>query len=339
MVRHLALKLRGLDPPVWAMAMIYAIGGAMCLFAAAFPISPETPVTLARVIGGICLLGAVLILCVGNRFTTLGLQAVALAGTLTNGVLVSACATDYGAALNSFAWIWIGVYSGQFFEQRAVRFQCAALVVVSGVALKLSGLPGMVTAWVLVSGSSVLASEALARVNSRLRRQLATDPLTGMMNRAGFPDAAERVRAQAVREGNPVSIALVDLDEFKRVNDVQGHAAGDKLLVELGRAWRGELRGSDVLARLGGDEFVLVLAGTGVEGAGEALGRLRAVSPIAWSAGVVEWRRDESLDRAMARADADLYRSKRTRPACEDVVAWTPVITSTAPTTTPSAVA
>ncbi|MBS1844407.1 MAG: GGDEF domain-containing protein [Actinobacteria bacterium] len=339
MVRIIALKLRGLPPAVWAMAMIYAIGGSMCIFAAAFPISPETPVTLARVIGGSCLLGALVVLCIGRRFTPLGLQAAALAGTLTNAVLVSACATDYGAALNSFAWLWIGIYSGQFFEQRAVRIQCAAIIVASGVALKLSGLPGMVTAWVLVAGSSALASEALARVNSRLRRQLTTDPLTGMMNRAGFAEASERVRALAVREGRSVSIALIDLDGFKRVNDVQGHAAGDELLVELGRAWRGALRGSEVLARLGGDEFGLVMAGAGLDGAEEALERMRAASATGWSAGVVEWRRDESLDRAMARADADLYRAKRTRRACEDVVAWTPVITTTATTTTPSAVA
>lgn len=339
MVRNVALKLRGLPAPVWAMAMIYAIGGAMCLFAAAFPISSETPVTLARVIGGICLLGAAVILCIGRRFTPRGLQVAALAGTITNGVLVSACATDYGAALNSFAWLWIGIYAGQFFEQRAVRFQCVAIIVASGVALKLSGLPGMVTAWVLVAGSSALASEALARVNSRLRLQLTTDPLTGMMNRAGFADASELLRALAVRDGRPVSIALIDLDDFKRVNDMRGHAAGDELLAELGQAWRTELRGSEVLARLGGDEFALVLAGAGIDGASEALERLRAASAIGWSAGVVEWRGDESLDGAMARADAELYRAKGARRACEDVVAWTPAITTTASTTKPFAVA
>ena len=104
-------------------------------------------------------------------------------------------------------------------------------------------------------------------------------------------------------------------------------------------AWRTELRGSEVLARLGGDEFALVLAGAGVDGADEALERLRAASAIGWSAGVVEWRGDESLDGAMARADAELYRAKGARRACEDVVAWTPAITTTASTTKPFAVA
>jgi len=178
--------LRKLPAPVWAMAMIYGVGGAMCLFAAAFPISPEAPIALARVVGCGSLVGAVLIVCFGRRLPPVAFQVAAIVGTLTNSVLVSACTTNYGAALNSFAYLWIGIYAGQFFEQRAVRVQCAVIVVASGVALKISGLPGMVTAWTMVAGSSVLASEALARVNSRLRLQLTTDPLTGLLNRSGF---------------------------------------------------------------------------------------------------------------------------------------------------------
>jgi diguanylate cyclase (GGDEF)-like protein len=339
MVRNLALKLRALPAPVWAMAMIYGVGGAMCLFASVFPLSDEAPIALARAVGVWCLLGSAVILWIGRRMSPFGLQAAALGGTLTNAVLVSACATNYGAALNSFAWLWIGIYAGQFFEQRAVRFQCGAIIVASGVALHLSGLPNMVTAWAMVAGSSVLASEALARVNSRLRRQLTTDSLTGLLNRAGFADAAERARATAARDAKPVAIALIDLDGFKRVNDLRGHAAGDELLSGLGRAWRGELRGSEVLARLGGDEFVLVLAGADVAGAEEALERLRTASAVEWSVGAVEWSPGESLDRAMARADVELYRAKRARRDCEDVGRWAPRISRNKTTTTPSAVA
>jgi diguanylate cyclase (GGDEF)-like protein len=338
MIKNPLPRLRGLPAEVWAMAMIYGVGGAMCWVAATFPISPEAPVTLARVVGVVCLVGAVLILRFGRRMPPRAFQVAAIAGTLTNSLLVSACTTDYGAALNSFAYLWIGIYVGQFFEQRAVRVQCAVIVVASGIALKISGLPGMGTAWVMIAGSSVLASEALARVNSRLRRQLTTDPLTGLLNRAGFADAAERARAMAVREEGPVSLALIDLDGFKRVNDLRGHAAGDELLVDLGRAWRGELRGSEVLARLGGDEFVLVMPGAAAVGAEAALERLHAASATEWSVGVVEWGRGETLDRAMARADAELYRAKRARPGCEDVGPWTRVSNQAGTTTRPPAV-
>ncbi len=140
------------------------------------------------------------------------------------------------------------------------------------------------TAWVLIAGSCTLAGEALARLNTRLRTQLVTDPLTGLLNRAGFGEAAERLLALAAREDLPVSVALIDLDGFKQVNDLNGHAAGDELLVELGRAWARELRGSEVLARLGGDEFALLFVADGVA-AVDALGRLREAAPVGWSVG------------------------------------------------------
>jgi len=328
---RLIARVRRLPPQVWAMAMIYGIGGSMCIFAATFPISPTTPVTLARFLGIGCLLGSFLLLRFGAPLSERGLQIAALAGTVVNSVLVAACTTDYGGALNCFAYLWIGIYVGQFFNQRAVRLQCAAIVIASGVALELSGLPGMVTAWMLVAGSSVLASETLARLNTRLRNQLITDPLTGLLNRAGFVAAAERIYALADRGGMPVCVALIDLDGFKQVNDLQGHAAGDELLIELGEAWGRELRGSEVLARLGGDEFALVLAGSGRGGAADALDRLRGASPVDWSVGLVEWRRGETLDRAMAQADEELYRAKRARRAARiesgqlpESGAWTP---------------
>jgi diguanylate cyclase (GGDEF)-like protein len=309
--RRLGHRLRRLPAPVWALALIYGVGGAMCLFAAAFPISKSAPTTLATVVGIILICGSLLLLRIGGAVSTRGLQVAAFAGTIVNSVLVANCTTNYGGALNSFAYLWIGIYAGQFFEQRAARFQAAALVVASGVALWLSGLPGMITAWALVAGSSVLATEALARLNSRVRTQLVTDPLTGLLNRSGFVDAAERMRSVADRSGLPISIALIDLDQFKQVNDRQGHAAGDELLVDLGHDWRAELRGSEVLARFGGDEFALALVGTERAGAEDALRRLRLASPANWSVGLVEWRQGESLDRAMARADEELYRAKR----------------------------
>jgi diguanylate cyclase (GGDEF)-like protein len=311
LTRRLERRLRRLPAPVWALALIYGVGGLMCLFAAAFPISKTAPTTLATVIGIILLCGAAALLRFGGRLPMRALQAAAITGTLINTVLVANCTTNYGAALNSFAYLWIGIYAGQFFEQRAARFQAAVLVVASGVALWLSGLPGMITAWALVAGSSVLATEALARLNSRLREQLVTDPLTGLLNRSGFVAEAERMRSVADRAQLPISIALIDLDQFKQVNDQQGHAAGDELLIELGRDWLAELRGSEVLARFGGDEFALALVGTGRAGAEEALRRLRRASAADWSVGVVEWAPGESLDRAMARADEELYRAKR----------------------------
>ncbi|HEX3736883.1 MAG TPA: GGDEF domain-containing protein [Solirubrobacterales bacterium] len=291
--------------------MIYGVAGAMCLFAAAFPVSATAPRTLATVIGVVLLVCSAGFLRFGRALSPFGLQVSIAAGTIINSVLVASCTTDYGATLNCFAYLWVAIYAGQFFEPRAVRFQCGLIAVASGAALVASGVSGMFTPWVLVVGSAVLTGETLARLNTRLRDQLVTDPLTGLLNRPGFVAAAQRVRALADRSGLAIGVALIDLDEFKQVNDLQGHAAGDELLAELGEAWRAELRESEVLGRFGGDEFALLLAGAGRDGAEQALHRLRSASAANWSAGVVEWRRGESLDLTMARADEELYRAKR----------------------------
>jgi diguanylate cyclase (GGDEF)-like protein len=308
--RRLLGRLRRLPAPVWTLATIFGVAGVMCLFAAAFPISKTAPRELATVVGVCLIVVSLALLRLGPRLPEVGLHGVAIGGTLVNGLLVSQATTNYGAALNSFAWLWVAIYAGQFFDQRAARIQVATIGVVSAAALAISGIPGLVTAWVLVAGSCILAGEALARLNTRLRTQLVTDPLTGLLNRAGFGAAAERLLALAAREELPISVALIDLDGFKQVNDRNGHAAGDELLVELGHAWADELRGSEVLARMGGDEFALLLVAEG-DAAADALRRLRAASPVGWSVGMVEWRPGESLERAMAGADERLYRAKR----------------------------
>ncbi|HVS99900.1 MAG TPA: GGDEF domain-containing protein [Solirubrobacterales bacterium] len=296
---------------VWAIALIYGVAGAMCLFAAAFPVSATAPRTLATVIGVVLLVCSGGFLRFGTALPPLGLQVAAAAGTIANSILVLSCTTDYGVTLNCFAYLWVAIYAGQFFEPRAARIQCGLIALASAVALAASGVSGTVTLWVLVAGSAFLAGEILTRLNTRLRAQLVTDQLTGLLNRAGFIDAARWVRGLADRGGLAVSLAMIDLDEFKQVNDLHGHAAGDKLLAELGEAWRAELRESEVLGRFGGDEFALLLAGTDREDAEQVLRRLRSASTVDWSVGVVAWRRGESFDRAMARADEELYRAKR----------------------------
>ncbi len=308
--RRFLARLRRLPAPVWTLATIFGVAGLMCLFSAAFPISKTAPRELAVLVGIGLLIACLVLLRIGPRLSERSLQGLAIAGTLTNALLVSQATTNYGAALNSFAWLWVAIYAGQFFDTRAVRIQVVVIGVASAAALAICGLPGLVTAWLLVAGSCLLAGEALARLNTRLRTQLVTDSLTGLLNRAGFAAAAERMLALAAREHLAVSIAVIDLDGFKQVNDQNGHAAGDELLVDLGQAWARELRGSEVLARMGGDEFALLLVAD-VTAAADALRRMRAVSPVGWSVGVVGWRRGESLEAAMARADEQLYRAKR----------------------------
>jgi diguanylate cyclase (GGDEF)-like protein len=132
-----------------------------------------------------------------------------------------------------------------------------------------------------------------------------------LLNRSGFLAAAEREHGIAQRTGSALAVAVLDLDGFKQINDIHGHGAGDRLLVDLGRSWLQRLRAGDILARHGGDEFVLLLPSTSVEGAQVVLDRLCDESlPVKWSSGICAWRADESLDRCLARADERLYSAK-----------------------------
>lgn len=109
-----------------------------------------------------------------------------------------------------------------------------------------------------------------------LERHAWTDPLTGLSNRAFFDDALERELARTRRHGTPTCVLLVDLDDFKRVNDGHGHDAGDELLAAVSGSLRLGLRESDVLARYGGDEFCVLLAGTDAATARAVAERVRA---------------------------------------------------------------
>ena len=137
---------------------------------------------------------------------------------------------------------------------------------------------------------------ALAATTRKLHRQSLTDPLTGLANRRMAEAFLKRHWSQAERRDFPLSCLLIDLDDFKRVNDTYGHDAGDRVLHGFAEILRRQVRQEDLAVRLGGDEFLVVCPHTGVEEAQNLLARLRATAqkvrletgPLQFSAGVVE---------------------------------------------------
>ena len=118
-------------------------------------------------------------------------------------------------------------------------------------------------------------SDLLARLEEVAR----TDDLTGLLNRRGWEEELPRELARSRRNGDPLCVAMLDLDFFKNYNDQGGHQAGDRLLKQSASAWDRELRESDTLARYGGEEFSVALPGCRLENAKDIVERLRAAMP------------------------------------------------------------
>ena len=176
-----------------------------------------------------------------------------------------------------------------------------------------------------VHGRVITATELRKRkaVEGRLKVQAFSDPLTGLANRALFSDRLDNALARADRLGSSIAVALIDLDDFKNVNDSLGHAAGDRLLVQLSERLRGQLRAEDTAARLGGDEFAALLEeGTTLGGMSGAIGRVLAHlrAPYALpeadvrlgaSVGVaIRYPRGCGADELLEQADFALYAAK-----------------------------
>ncbi|AZZ73634.1 hypothetical protein CCX46_00280 [Pseudomonas sp. RU47] len=154
------------------------------------------------------------------------------------------------------------------------------------------------------------------------RQKALIDPLTGLPNRAAWSERLEHEIKQWQQHGNTLSLAMLDLDHFKRINDNYGHLAGDKVLKIIATVLRKRLRGSDFIARFGGEEFVLLLPATPPAIGAKLLETLRAAIEacpfhfkgervtITISMGLATFRAGEHSDLVLKRADQALYRAK-----------------------------
>ncbi|HYR25382.1 MAG TPA: GGDEF domain-containing protein, partial [Aquabacterium sp.] len=158
----------------------------------------------------------------------------------------------------------------------------------------------------------------------KLSDEVSTDPLTQIANRRGLMRAFEAEQARVERNGTPLAIGLLDVDNFKKLNDQLGHQTGDEALKFLARRVNECLRPVDVVARYGGEEFVVMLPDTQIDEAQQVLTRLqRTLSAeffthddrkvfITFSAGVTPYRLGEAIEATLDRADVALYEAKRT---------------------------
>jgi diguanylate cyclase (GGDEF)-like protein len=164
------------------------------------------------------------------------------------------------------------------------------------------------------------AATALALV--RARAEAGTDAVTGCMNHRAMRRRLDEEIGRAMRTGGPLACLLIDLDDFKLVNDRHGHPAGDAMLRAVVQALVGEFRAFDRVARYGGDEFVVILPNADLDSAAaaanRALERLRSIPAhdgegpgVAASIGVAQWQAPMTTDELLEACDVALMRSKR----------------------------
>lgn len=230
-----------------------------------------------------------------------------------------------------FFWAWAAPYSALFFSRRAAAAHAVWVGVLSATSLAVLGVPfgSAVSLWMLPMGTLVAtaaltawAAELARSSRERLRHLALHDSLTGMPNRRYYAVHVAEALARRDRDGGEVAVALLDLDDFKLINDTYGHETGDELLGQLALRLTPLAVGADLVARLGGDEFVVVLAQPGPIDVAALASRIASAWLVpfslqdgdTWASGSigvsVADRHGASATSLLREADAAMYRAK-----------------------------
>lgn len=217
-------------------------------------------------------------------------------------------------------YIWVVMLAFVAFPLRWAMLHLAYVMTVCAVVIDIWIHQNPTSVAIMVLGTEVAAGFVVGHLSSLLRRQSVTDPLTGLVNRQAFLTILDKELAQTARNGDSLCLAIVDLDDFKTVNDTQGHQPGDFVLAKLAPEWQAQLRSTDTLARYGGDEFVAVMPTCTLDDGEKIIQRLRTSSGHRCSAGIAASRADDTSSDLLNRADKALYRAKelgRNQVICE----------------------
>jgi diguanylate cyclase (GGDEF)-like protein len=271
--------------------------------------------------GTICFLGY-------RRLPLWFFHASAPAGTLMISVS-TICAADGAEGAYALAYVWVASLSALFFSARTTALNILFAVAGYTAALTYLDLPfaatfGAALLFVLGSASIVIAAlrSRIEGLAANLSVQARTDALTGLPNRRAFDERFEVESHRAMRYGQPLAIAICDLDGFKQVNDQLGHEGGDEALKRASDAIRRSVRLVDGVARLGGEEFGVILPNAGSDVAHGVGERVRKgirdefaddLIPLTISCGLAVFGKDGEGGELLRAADDALYRAKSRR--------------------------
>jgi diguanylate cyclase (GGDEF)-like protein len=312
-----------------AAALLSGAGALVCLIAVFVPGDPEPDETvLLATAAGAALLSA-LLLVIYDRLPSWIFHLVAVLGT----VMSSAAAYGWGteSAYGPLLYVWVALFVFYFFARGPALVHLALMAAGYALALVLeepskNPLDGWLAtvATLLVTGLFVaMVRDRLEHLITRLSEAAHHDPLTDLLNRRGFQHVFDTELERARRADQSLSLIVGDVDRFKRVNDVHGHAAGDAVLRRVSAAIRGAKRGFDSAARVGGEEFAVLAPDCDEHGAYMLAERIRAAvheafsqraddTPLTISFGISTFPlHGQSGDGLLRTADHALYAAKR----------------------------
>lgn len=298
-----------------ALGGLWISGGALGLLALLLDpgrgtaAGPLTAIGVTAVIlGGLLVLrGAHL--AIASSPIELATHLALAAGSVAIGACVAFAGTGSAPIAYGTLFVWIGLFAGAYLAPRATLAHVSFAMVAFAITLRTLD-QAIATELLLIAGVTVTVA-CLSSWMAFQRHLANIDPLTGIGNRRALDRAMEAAMAEDAHE--PLTLATMDLDHFKRFNDRYGHVEGDRLLAEAATLWRARLPGEATLARLGGDEFVVLLPGYGLAEASQLIDRLREILPDgqSCSAGVTLRASGDTPSMFLARADSALYEAKR----------------------------
>jgi diguanylate cyclase (GGDEF)-like protein len=212
--------------------------------------------------------------------------------------------------------MFLAMYLRAFYSPRRGAVMVGVLTLASVVALAVAPMPKLYIDYIIFVIAIVGAAESFGLVTRTLVAAACTDPLTGLLNRAGWEIATADLLARFRSTPAIVTVIAMDIDNFKRINDTDGHVAGDEHLISRASVWRKAAPANAVLARLGGDEFAVCIAdrGDGTPTAAERfIAGVRLQTPGTSVGAASAGGEGADVAALYAAADANLYAAKQKR--------------------------